>query len=266
MKKLVKLVTLVTALALAASVAACGDIANKTEERRNGFVADGAAVVAALDQNDYTADAWVEIQALLADYEAKIDTLAAKSKMTAALREFKAAIANVKTYQDVLDAYYETVDARIAKVLEEDILPALTSEMGIKSIVYDASANHATFFINNQSKKIRNFADTGICGIFQEMFTDVYSAHIIVYEANNKTVKGEDDLTHDLLIDKAGLKHHVGQHFIRLYVENYSQAPLSYLVEGGKATAQITFRVTLPDGTVKEDTKTYSCEFVDANN
>ena len=262
MKKTTKIITLLTAFVLSASVAACGDIAAKTDERRENYIAEGLDYVSELDESDYTAEAWADIQVLWADYQDQIYALAAKSKMTAALRELKAAIANVSTLGSVIDAYFEQVDVRLNDVLTNNILPELTPEMGIKSIVYDASANHATFFINNQTKKIRNFADTGICQIFQEMFADVYEAHITVYAADNMSVLGEDDLTNAMLTDPTGLKHHVGEHFIRLYVSDYSQAPLSYLVAGGKATAEIVFKVELPNGKTKRENKTYYCEFV----
>ncbi|MBQ9710130.1 MAG: hypothetical protein IJV67_05875 [Clostridia bacterium] len=254
MKKIVKIFTLVLAVALVASVSAC-NLADKTASRREEYIAKGNEFVQTLDQSAYSAEEWAAIEGFVAEFEEAIGSVAAKSKMEVALKELKSNIAGVFTINDYIDAYLEEVDVRIGVALVK-VLEGLNPEtMGISSVTYNESTNHATFVIVDENDLIRNFADTGVCAIFQEMFADVERAEI---EADNGAT---DTLENYHLTDKAGLKHHVGEHFIRLFVEDYAYAPLSYLV-GHSATATVYFEMELNDGTVKTVTTTYSCSFV----
>ena len=253
MKKFIKLFTLVLAVALAASVSAC-DMADKTAARRDDYVAKATEYVQTLNQADYTAEDWALIEGFVAAYEETINTVAAKSKMEVALKELKANVESVLTYTDHIDAYIEAVDVRIQQALEEILAKLNPTTMGISNIVYNESTNHATFAIVDDSDLIRNFADTGICTLFQNMFADVERAVIVT------DTDATDTLENYHLTDKAGLKHHVGEHFIRLFVEDYAYAPLTHLV-GHSATAEVYFNIVLNDGTVRTETATFSCSF-----
>ena len=255
MKKFFKTITLVVAMALGVSLSAC-NLAEKTENRRAEYIADGQEIVASLEQANYSAANWAIIENYLVEYEDAIGSVAAKSKMEAALKELKLNINTVITIDEEVDQYLEAVDGRINEALVT-ILAKLEPYMGISNITYNKSENHAVFTISDETALIRYFADTGICDLFQNMFADVTSATIT---ANGKT----DTLTNAMLTGPS-LKHEVGEHFIRLYVEDYAYAPLSHLVAGGVATAEVTFDFNLADGTAVTESCTFSCSFVAAN-
>lgn len=254
MKKFLKSITLVVAMMLVVSLSAC-NLNEKTANRRDEYVADGQAVVAELNQADYSAANWALIQNYLVDYEDTIASVAAKSKMDAALKELRININTVITIDEEVDQYIEAVDTRINTALET-ILGKLEEYMGISNITYNKSENHAVFTISDDTALIRYFADTGICDLFQEMFEDVTEATITVGEKS-------DTLTNAMLTGPS-LKHEVGEHFIKMYVEDYAYAPLSYLLVDEVATAVVTFDFELADGTAVTEQCTFSCSFVAA--
>jgi len=256
MKKLVKLLALALTVALFASVTACG-LTEKTVERRSEYLAKAQEYVAELNADDYTAEDWADIETYLAEYELALNSVAAKSKMDVLLSELKLDVNAVLTISEHVDQYIENVDGRIADALaliREELDPVT---MGISEVLYNEASNHATFYITDETRQIRKFADTGICTVFQNMFADVDHAVITT------DTGASDVISNAMLTDPVGLKHHVGEHFIKLFVEDYAYAPLSHLV-GHSASAEVYFKVTLNDGTVVTETATFSCSFIAA--
>jgi len=258
MKKLIKLFTLVMAIALAFSVTAC-NTAEKTATRRTEYLAKATEYMKTVEETNYSADAWALVEEAVANYEKTIASVAAKSKMDAAYREFVANVTAVETIADYVNKYVERVDTKIQEALAEVLKNLDKKTMGISNVTYNEEDNHATFLITNPDCKIRNFADTGVCAIFQEMFfteTDYIKEAVVTSDEGFSNTFTKAHLT-----DKAGLKHHVGELFIKLFVEDYAQAPLTHLV-GRNASAEVCFSFTLSDGSVKEEKITFSCEFV----
>lgn len=259
MKKLIKLFTLVMAIALAFSVTAC-DTAEKTATRRTEYLAKATEYIETVDETNYTADAWALVEEAVANYEKTIASVAAKSKMDAAYREFVAQVGAIETIADYVNKYVERVDTKIQEALEEVLKNLDKKTMGISNVTYNEEDNKATFLITNPDCLIRKFADTGVCAIFQEMFfteTDFIEEAVVT---NNET-GFSNTFTKAHLTDKAGLKHHVGELFIKLFVEDYAYAPLTYLV-GQSASAEVRFTFALSDGTAKTETVSFSCEFI----
>ena len=257
MKKLFKVVTLALVIALATSLAAC-NLANKTSARRDDYKEQIASYIE--DLSVYTDTDKATIEALIDEYIAKLDDVAANSKMKALVEEFKAAVGEIFTIEQLIEAYKENLNNRIQAAIDE-ILPVMYTieNVGISNITYDKVTHVATFYITDENAKIRTFADTGVCDIFRAGFQDVDHADITAYDTNGTELGRTENFSSDLMFgDDVNLKHNVGEYFIKLFVEDYPQATLSHLV-GRSATAQVYFNCAIDDST---QTDSFSCRFV----
>lgn len=256
MKKALKIVAILTVAVLSVAFASC-TVSNKTAERRAEYAQKLDGYVS---ESDYTADNWAEVEKLIEEFKAKIETMAATARMDACVVEYKGKIDEVETLNDVVTAHIERLTKRIQATIDE--LNTYFAEeggelaCGIKKIEFNQSAKKATFYISNDQNKIRDFGDKSeIIYLFQTFFTDVDSADVHVGTAHHLYTNTE--------LTSTNLKHLIGKYFIGLFPEvgdNYPTETLDKLI-GYSAYASINVNI---GGTVYNEQVTYSCEFVRA--
>ncbi len=252
MKNLAKIVTVLMVIALAVSATGCS-VATKTAERREEYTAQIENYVDLADFGEAEQEA---VKELIAEYTAYLETVASNAKMKTAVEEFKAAVDAINSIEDLVNAYIAEVSKRIDDALEDVLEELDATAMGISNVTYDATKQEATFYVCDDQIMIRNFAETGVCEIFQAMFKDVAKAEILTDDGQTST------MTHEMLFG-GSLKHNVGEYFIKLFVEDYTYATLDNLL-GRSATATIYFET----GAAAYNTtgsSTFSCKFVAAN-